>query len=69
MSFLLERRVNPHLLLMILDQPPISSEAQTPLNRLTLLAKTRRFNEIKAQADSLKNMTFSSLTKSINAII
>ena len=69
MSFLLERRVNPHLLLMILDQPPISSEAQTPLNRLTLLAKTCRFQEIQVQADSLKNMTFASLTKSIKIII
>ena len=64
MSFLLERRVNPHLLLMILDHPPINAESQTPLNRLTLLAKTRRFKDIQTQADALKDLKFASLAKS-----
>ncbi len=46
MSFLENKKINPHILLYALSFPPLSQQEGTALKRLNLLAKTRRFDDI-----------------------
>ena len=62
---LIESKIkNPHLQLYALSFPPANQHKDTPLKRLGLLAKTRRFDDILA-ASASANYPFPSLTKSI----
>ena len=44
MSFLDTKIINPHLHLYALTFAPLNQEEGTPLKRLNLLARTRRFD-------------------------
>jgi hypothetical protein len=65
MSFLQTKVINPHLHLYALSFPPLNQEESTPLKRLNLLARTRRFDEILAAS---ANYPFPTLSKSIYAL-
>jgi hypothetical protein len=59
-----KKTINPHLKLHVLSLPPLDQQSETPLQRLNLLAQTRRFEDIKAAAASIKDMSFPTLPNS-----
>lgn len=65
MSFLGQKPINPHILLYALSLPPFSTQPETPLKKLSLLARTRQFDAIASTAETLKDISFPTLTKSI----
>ena len=65
MSFLNNRTVNSHIHLYALALPPLANNPQAPLQRLNLLAKTRRFADIRAAAAAVPDISFPSLNDSI----
>lgn len=64
MSFLGEKQINPHILIHALSLPPFNSQPETPLKKLSLLARTRQFEAISSLASSLKDISFPTLPNS-----
>lgn len=69
MSFLQTKSINPHLHIFALSLAPLSQQPETPLQRLNLLARTRRFDDIQAAAAEAKEFNFPTLINSTQIII
>lgn len=69
MSFLKAKSINPHLHIFALSLPPLSQQPDTPLQRLNLLARTRRFDDIQTAASLAKEFNFPTLINSTQIIM
>ena len=61
-----KKAINSHIQLLALDLPPLRDLAKAPMKRLELLAKTRRFDDIKKAIETVKGqIDLSALSASI----
>lgn len=63
MSFLFEKNLNPHILLHALALSQTET-ADTALQRLGLLARTRKFDAIALATQQVANLSFPTLANS-----